>query len=77
MKDESNAPLRLTPQQPRPSEAGLKAKDIRIHVIAASLNFADALQVQVRQKPSHSDSGSTHREQLQKDNLVCRWMCEA
>ena len=53
LKDESNAPLRLTTQQPRPSEAGLKAKDIRIHVIAASLNFADALQVQVRQKPSH------------------------
>jgi len=43
----SDAPLKLEHRHSRPSEAGLKSRDVRIHVLAAALNFADALQVQV------------------------------
>ncbi len=47
LKDGSEAPLKLIQEQPSPSEKGLKNRDVKIHVIAAALNFADALQVQV------------------------------
>ena len=49
LKEGSEAPLKLIQDQPSPSEEGLKSRDIKIHVIAAALNFADALQVQVSQ----------------------------
>ena len=49
LKEGSEAPLKLTQEQPSPSEKGLNSRDVKIHIIAAALNFADALQVQVSQ----------------------------
>lgn len=49
LKEGSEAPLKLVHEQPSPSERGLKGRDVQIHVVAAALNFADALQVQVSQ----------------------------
>ena len=56
------APLTLVHAHPCPSEKGLKSRDVRIQVIAAALNFADALQVQVSQVED-----STHEAR----NVVC------
>ena len=47
LKEGDKGPLKLSQEYPRPSEAAIKPRDVRIQVIAAALNFADALQVQV------------------------------
>ena len=49
LKEGDKGPLKLNQEHPRPSEAAIKPRDVRIQVIAAALNFADALQVQVWQ----------------------------
>ena len=49
LKEGEQAPLKLSQEHSRPSEAAIKSRDVRIQVIAAALNFADALQVQVWQ----------------------------
>ena len=49
LKEGSDAPLKLTQDHPCPSEHGLSSREVRIRILAAALNFADALQVQVSQ----------------------------